>query len=455
MKITNAPSPLLFVFSLLLFGFLNSCESKLGKPICPAEDPSCLCRDTLYLFDNKENFIVNTRKCTERVFLDTPDDKISEDLDFVKSCPCNKELRLFEYPAIHPESRVAADDEAMEDEGKNWLFKLPEPIILNDSESPAQLTDAHLVDYDPSKLPDSGTPGGDRSSVVALIDSGIDIDHQKLTPVIWVDEVGSCGSSRGDRGYNVVTDSAPTADLIGHGTFIAGILAYDIPPDVDLKIMNVQVFDEAKSTSLFNVLCGMYYAIDHGADIINLSLGLYVSDHSQYHGALQLLQKAIDDAHAANIVVVTSSGNKGLDNDDAWHFPSNFAANNANMLAVAAADKTLLADYSNYGGNTVSIAAPGGIISTFLSSSFAYAEGTSMAAGLISRSASHLKALSQLHPPDSTIPVSASDIVACINNASIQLSFDLITKGCYDESEGKMNCLVPGATQHLYPVICQ
>ncbi len=101
------------------------------------------------------------------------------------------------------------------------------------------------------------------SATVAVIDSGINRAH------IWfknrLDTEGSvnfAGETANPSAY---------ADLGGHGTHVAGIITQNTPPQV--RIMAVRVFDADKNASLLTILLGVDHAVEHGADVVNLSLG--------------------------------------------------------------------------------------------------------------------------------------------------------------------------------------
>jgi subtilisin family serine protease len=135
--------------------------------------------------------------------------------------------------------------------------------------------------------------------------------------------------------------------------------------------MAVRVLDSDGIGTSVSVARGIRFAVDNGADVINLSLGMYVR--------ADVIRDAIEQARDAGVVVVTAGGNRGLDDRD--HFPSRLSE----TIAVAATDANdLKADFSNYGPH-INVAAPGvGLLSTYLDHGYAVWSGTSMAAPLVS-----------------------------------------------------------------------
>lgn len=136
--------------------------------------------------------------------------------------------------------------------------------------------------------------------VVAVIDSGVSPSHPDLV-------------NRLVPGYNAVdgsADTAPTPDGIdaGHGTHVAGIIAAEGNNGVgtagvamDVRIMPIKVLDDNSEIDVADVIEGIYWAVDNGADVINLSFG---SD--QYS---QAEREAIQYAYANGVVVVAAGGN--------------------------------------------------------------------------------------------------------------------------------------------------
>ena len=175
-------------------------------------------------------------------------------------------------------------------------------------------------------------------------------------------------------GYDFVTDTAGgNADGEGHGTHVAGIIAAvagngigvaGIAPGV--KILPVRVLGDDGSGSTADVAAGVMYAADHGAKVINLSLGGPDDDPT--------LDRAVAYAQAEDVVVVAAAGNGKLVGN-----ATSYPAALPNVMAVGATDRNdAIANFSNT-GSYLKVAAPGVDIESTYPGGYAYMDGTSMA----------------------------------------------------------------------------
>ncbi|TNF06518.1 MAG: DUF5011 domain-containing protein, partial [Bacillota bacterium] len=215
---------------------------------------------------------------------------------------------------------------------------------------------------------------GSTSTMIAIIDSGIDTDHDefvgKLSPLAY-------NSRTQQVGLTYVQDDT------GHGTMVAGVIGAKhengegikgILEEVTLLIIkannadNPSTPDEDESGlySDSSIIEAIYYAVDHGADVINLSLG------GTY--ANPLTREAVEYATEMGVVVVGASGNDG--NSDLL-YPASFS----DVISVGSVGETrIISDFSNY-NNMVDISAPGeDIVTTYLNNEYRSASGTSFAA---------------------------------------------------------------------------
>lgn len=135
------------------------------------------------------------------------------------------------------------------------------------------------------------------------------------------------------------------ADENGHGTEMAEIIAENSSPYV--KIMPLNVTDKDGKSTVKTVCDAIYFSMEQGVDIINLSMNTLNSSSSA------LLEQTINDATDSGITVVVSAGNKNVD-------VKNIAPANVNKATVIAAVDTdgLFASYSNY-GDTIDYSAVG------------------------------------------------------------------------------------------------
>ncbi|MGC8839749.1 MAG: S8 family peptidase, partial [Anaerolineae bacterium] len=206
--------------------------------------------------------------------------------------------------------------------------------------------------------------------VIAILDSGIALQHPDLAPSLV-------------QGYDFVGDDAEPADDFGHGTHVAGIAAAVTNNGLGVagvaggaRLMPLKVLNANGAGTYFAIVQALYYARDHGARVVNLSLGGKADDPN--------LRAAVQMARMAGILVVASAGN---DNG-----PLLYPAAYPEVLAVAATDsQDQRAGYSNY-GTGVDLAAPGGtslqgVYSTLPASGYGWKYGTSMAAPHVSGAA--------------------------------------------------------------------
>ncbi len=174
---------------------------------------------------------------------------------------------------------------------------------------------------------------------VAVVDTG-------------VTQVSDLAQTEFVKGYDFVDDDENPEDLQGHGTHVAGTIAQSTNNSLGVagiafkaKIMPVRVLDANGFGSLSDVVEGIRYAADHGATIINLSLGSRAS--------AQLMQEAVTYAHSKGVTVIAAAGNE---NSNQVSYPARYE----HVIAVSATGPNgEKAPYSNYGVG-VDISAPGG-----------------------------------------------------------------------------------------------
>ncbi|GFN30358.1 S8 family peptidase [Paenibacillus xylaniclasticus] len=200
---------------------------------------------------------------------------------------------------------------------------------------------------------------GSDSVIVAVLDTGVQGDHPDL-------------QGRLVKGTNIVTEDEAPEDDVGHGTHVSGIIAASVNNGEGVaglswynKIMPVKVLDSSGAGSTYSVAQGVIWATDHGAKVINMSLGNYAQ--------ADFLHDAIKYAFDHDVVLVAASGN---DNTERPGYPAAYPE----VFAVGATDKnSKRATFSNY-GDYIDVAAPGdAIASTYPGNQYAALSGTSMA----------------------------------------------------------------------------
>lgn len=214
---------------------------------------------------------------------------------------------------------------------------------------------------------------GSPDVVIAVVDTGVDAEHPDLAHQL-------------QSGYDVLTGThGIPVDDNGHGTQMAAIIAAEGNNALGVagvswksRIMPIKVLDAGGAGSYTDIIEGLIYAADHGADIINLSLGGYAYS--------EMMSDAVQYAHDKNVVIVAGAGNDGS------NYPIYPAALPHVLGVVATGETDEKWSYSNFGG-FVDLAAPGvGILSATVGGGYGYASGTSQAAAFVSGVAALVKA---------------------------------------------------------------
>jgi len=235
--------------------------------------------------------------------------------------------------------------------------------------------------------------------VIAVLDTGADLDHEDLKESIWRNPgedwanespgrngLDDDGNKRIDDYYGwdfVNDDNDPDDDNNTeeeyHGTHVTGIIAARGNNGVGItgvcwsaSIMQLKILDSAGEGTVAHELAAIGYALDNGAHIINLSLGGSGYSMGEY--------EAIKLAGDAGVLFVAAAGNDGTDNDESPVYPASYDLDN--IISVTAADHhDELPSWANYGPVSVDVAAPGTeIYSAKAGNSYQYISGSSMAA---------------------------------------------------------------------------
>ncbi|MBC7420039.1 MAG: S8 family serine peptidase [Bdellovibrio sp.] len=227
---------------------------------------------------------------------------------------------------------------------------------------------------------------GNRSVILAVIDTGVDYTHPNLSPNMI-------------PGFDFKDNDADPMDMTGsanpgHGTHCAGIVGatglvdggiQGMSPEV--SIMPLRFLGADGSGDLNNAIKAIDFAIEKHVAVISASWGATVPE-----ATAKPLIEAIQRADAAGIIFVTAAANDGKNNDNTGVYPAN--SGTANMMVVAASNSTdAKPSWSNYGKAKVSLAAPGdAIISTLPGNKYDSLSGTSMATPLVAGLVAFLKA---------------------------------------------------------------
>jgi serine protease len=214
-------------------------------------------------------------------------------------------------------------------------------------------------------------------------------------------------------------------DSFGHGTIVTGIALGENRYSkkdwgVDIQVIPVKVSNDVDGKiDMFNATCGVYYAMKHGAKVINMSFG-YKDERLDYISRPHLMEKAIQDARKQGVVIVTALGNDSteLAFNKTLFWPAAFSYDCDNVISVASADANSAASrrssFSNWSSNKrlMDVLATGKSIESYTPTSVkmydttlhkyvpktnpsrrAKASGTSMAAPFVTREVAIMLAL--------------------------------------------------------------
>lgn len=216
----------------------------------------------------------------------------------------------------------------------------------------------------------------DKPIIIAVIDTGIDLDHPDLRNWIWtnpgesgVDAFGNDKATNGIddddngfvddlHGWNFIKNNADIRDHHGHGTHVSGLITKYWPdvlsrgPCPRLQLMVLKYFDQQflMNDTLESSIKSFRYAIQNGAKILNFSGGGAKKSKAE--------EEIIRLAEQKGILLVAAAGNEGSNTDQYHFYPANYPL--SNIFSVAALNKeNQLLHSSNYGINTVKFAAEG------------------------------------------------------------------------------------------------
>ena len=252
---------------------------------------------------------------------------------------------------------------------------------------------------------DYGNTAGE-GTVVAVIDTGVDYNHEDLQDNIWTNSAevsGTTGADDDNNGYvddvhgiNLIDPNETPMDDHGHGTHVAGIIAMEnnnvggVGIAYKSKIMPIKAGGSDGTLYSSDIAKGIEYAYKNGADVINMSFG------SSAHSAL--IENALQDAFNS-CVLVAAAGNDGIPTADCPLGGQNmYPASYSYVIGVMAYDEAnSFASFSNWdykpnANAEYEVVAPGvSVYSTLPNGRYASWNGTSMAAPMVSAEAAILR----------------------------------------------------------------
>lgn len=233
---------------------------------------------------------------------------------------------------------------------------------------------------------------GAKHIVVAVIDTGVVWDHPDLAANIWSnlreiagDGLDNDGNGFVDdvRGWDFGDGDADPRDELFHGTHVSGIVGAVGNNGIGIagvawntRIMPIKIADAGAGLFDAAIIAGIHYAVDNGADILNMSFGGPQPS--------QAVREAVRYAAERDVLPIAAAGND-------YGLLVSYPAVHPECVAVAALDENgAIAEYSNF-GSFVDIAAPGSNILSTLDGGWGFASGTSMAAPVVAGLAALVK----------------------------------------------------------------
>ncbi len=255
---------------------------------------------------------------------------------------------------------------------------------------------------------------GNSTVVIAVVDTGIDLNHPDLTQNIWTNPGETCtdgidhdgnGFINDCRGWDFTTcaefnqstfaciipklpgNNPMDNDSEGHGTHVSGIVGAvgnngtGVAGVVwNVKLMPLKFLNADGDGSIGDEVA----AIDYAVMMKNRGVNIKAMNASFAGGGVaQSELAAVSAANSAGVLLMAAAGNDGTSNDQAPNYPANYSL--PNIISVTATDQgDSLAFFSNF-GNSVHVAAPGvSILSTLLPSTYGFISGTSMSTPFVS-----------------------------------------------------------------------
>ena len=255
----------------------------------------------------------------------------------------------------------------------------PAPADVSPAIADPNLSQAYGI----SKIgsPDAWTTNkGSKDMIVAVIDTGVDYNHEDLAFNMWRNP----NPTQSDVvGFDFVHNDGLPFDDNEHGTHCSGTIGAVGGNGIGISgvnqrvsIMALKFLSGEGSGTTADAIRAIDYAITHGAKVLSNSWGGQGDDQNQ------ALKDAIDRAKLKDVLFIAAAGNDSANNDDTAHASYPAAFDNDNLISVAATDSNdKMAFFSNYGKNTTHLGAPGvNVYSTVPGNKYAQLSGTSMAA---------------------------------------------------------------------------
>lgn len=301
----------------------------------------------------------------------------------------------------------------------NGVLLQPQPIGIEDSLTNDSLQG--LLPSDPAALK------------IAILDTGIDYNDETLRRYVKTsrdalngeqqDEDGNC-LLNDPIGWNFVVNNNNPYDDNSHGTHVAGIIADSLKRligECSFEIIPYKTHDNNGISTLFDVACATFQAIEDDADLINDSWGFF-GDSSI------VLSNAIDSAALEDILIVSAAGNDSLNLDATQQYPACYAADN---IITVGATETFLdpnenppeqlrpAIFTNFSPTSVDVMANGTDVESLVPGSRRETKsGTSMATPMVTAAAALALCAERNQGVEPDYKATRRELLKCINTNS-------------------------------------
>jgi len=269
-----------------------------------------------------------------------------------KACSCgDKNLESWDLDEFYNEAtieeRVTSMKEEPEMEGADYDFEIN---ISSNVPSGVVTGNVHIQDVLLKTKQEKS------EIVIGVLDTGVDPSYFGFQyPFLHNSAIDNYSCSSEFFGWNFIDETNMPVDDNGHGTIVTSLIVDQLDNSgTNFDVIPAKAFGPNGNGSLFNISCATSYLILKKVNIINMSFG--------WEGASSyIMESYIKEASQKNILIVTSAGNTGSNNDVFPHYPSSYISNN--ILVVTAVDNNTPPNLilsspsiSNYGKTSVDIA---------------------------------------------------------------------------------------------------
>ena len=318
-----------------------------------------------------------------------------------KACNCNRELYLWQFPttkgAVQALLEIDRKTKSLKKKSNidgdfNNLLQIGE--TESNSNAYKVVSESLNMDYPDSVL-------------VFILDSGLDDESFDIKPFL-IDRAPVDGCYDIDKGFGYsYIDSTNTTipvstnyqDDLWHGTYGFRSITENLTENHPIKVVPLKIFDKDGTGNLFNLTCALFHAIDHQADIVNISAG--------YQGQpSEIFERAINYAREEGTFITAAAGNESINGDTLPQYPAYYAGQYhtfetssffggtqldsvryENVISVTSINENnQISQFANFGKQSITIAAPGDkILSYGLGGAEIVASGTSMSTYFVTK----------------------------------------------------------------------